>query len=80
MRDDVGGNGATFDRNLTDFRVSIFDFSLGMCWSEKIKFFVVESPVCGAQTMLTVLSAKIALASKLSHKAKESKEFLKTVF
>jgi hypothetical protein len=56
------------------------DFSLEMCWSEKIRIFVLESSMCGAQTVLMALLAKIVLASKSSHEAKESKGFLKMTF
>jgi hypothetical protein len=80
MREDGGGNSDAFDAILTDSRVSVSDFSLQMCWSEKIRIFVLESPMCGAQTVLTALSAKIALALKSSHEAKKSKGFLKITF
>jgi hypothetical protein len=80
MREDGGGNSDAFDAILTDSRVSVSDFSLEMCWSKKIRIFVLESSMCGAQTVLTALSVKIALTSKSSHEAKESKGFLKMTF
>jgi hypothetical protein len=80
MREDGGGNSDVFDTILTDSRVLVSDFSHKMCWSEKIRIFVLESSMCGAQTVLTALLAKIALASKLLHEAKESKGFLKMTF
>jgi hypothetical protein len=80
MCKDGGSNSDAFDAILTDSRVSMSDFSCKMSWSEKIRIFILESSVCGAQTVLTALSVKIALASKLLHKAKERKGFLKTMF
>jgi hypothetical protein len=80
MCEDGGSNSDAFDTILTDSRVSVSDFSLEMCWLEKIRIFVLESSMCGAQTVLMVLSAKIALASKSLHKAKKSKGFLKMTF
>jgi hypothetical protein len=80
MRKDGSGNGDLFDRNLTDFRMSMSYFSLDVYWLKKICIFIEISTVCDAQTMLIVLIVQIVLASKLSQKTKKSKEFLKSEY